>query len=235
VRYNILSISHVDQCAAIVALHEVFALMLRLQATNFTDDLARHEAKNAGSPGVFHRAFNNRLWRGSQTTHRVEAMDHIAVNACSSPRCVLNDTGVGTRAGSLRPRLLHKEYAGLRRAGEQKNSRWRAALAQVAARWQAPCHDLLAPVGDWGTMSARGRSGRANPEVGLTRSRHEAGRDSSNETVWCVVPDQAQSIFRPRRLTTGVQSATSAASVCRNLSGFESRGASIPASINICL
>ena len=49
------------------------------------------------------------------------------------------------------------------------------------------------------------------------------------------VPSGAQSIFSASALTTGAQSATSAARDCRNFSGFESSMGSIPASINICL
>ncbi len=43
-----------------------------------------------------------------------------------------------------------------------------------------------------------------------------------------------QSILSPSAVTTGVQSATSAARDCRNFSGVESRIGSKPVSISIC-
>src|SRR5262245_40374408 len=62
-------------------------------------------------------------------------------------------------------------------------------------------------------------------------SKHEQSRAPG---PCCAVAMSAQSIFSPSVLTTGVHSATSAASTWRNFSGFESGVGSMPASIRIC-
>ncbi len=57
--------------------------------------------------------------------------------------------------------------------------------------------------------------------------------ESRYRNLWNM-PSGTQSIFSPSAVTTGVQRATSSASIRRKFSGLESGVGSIPASINIC-
>src|SRR5262245_53537569 len=71
----------------------------------------------------------------------------------------------------------------------------------------------------------------ASPELSPEGVRHSKSIQFVCATaIWKIL----QSILIPSAVTTGVQSATSAARDCRNFSGVESRTGSKPVSISIC-